>query len=176
LTGEQHLSRCAVRTPWHCLRAFSRRNFSAQTRDQLPARPGNFEIFSMIVNVARTLIVFAALASVAQAQPQTWPSRPLKLVVSTGPGAATDVMARLLGDALSRKIGQPVVVENMPGASGILAHQAVARASPDGHTLLFTNTSGMASISFPSSLCRIIPSETSQRLRLFATLVLKCCP
>jgi len=53
-------------------------------------------------------------------------------------------MARMLADGISRNLSQPVVVENMPGASGIVAHQAVARAAPDGHTLLFTNTSGMA--------------------------------
>ena len=54
-------------------------------------------------------------------------------------------MARLLSDGIGRTLGQSVVVENMPGASGIIAHQAVARATPDGYTLLFTNTSGMAS-------------------------------
>jgi tripartite-type tricarboxylate transporter receptor subunit TctC len=53
-------------------------------------------------------------------------------------------MARLVADGVSRTLGQPMVVENMPGASGILAHQAAARAAPDGYTLLFTNTSGMA--------------------------------
>jgi tripartite-type tricarboxylate transporter receptor subunit TctC len=53
-------------------------------------------------------------------------------------------MARLLADAVSRSLGQSLVVENMPGASGILAHQTVARAAPDGYTILFTNTSGMA--------------------------------
>jgi tripartite-type tricarboxylate transporter receptor subunit TctC len=66
------------------------------------------------------------------------------LIVPTGPGAATDIMARLLADGVGRGLGQPMVVENMPGASGIVAHQAAARAEPDGHTLLFTNTSGMA--------------------------------
>jgi tripartite-type tricarboxylate transporter receptor subunit TctC len=75
---------------------------------------------------------------------QPWPSRPVRLIVPTGPGAATDVMARLLADGIGRGLGQPMVVENMPGASGIVAHQAAARAEPDGHTLLFTNTSGMA--------------------------------
>ena len=90
------------------------------------------------------LICCAMLAFAGDACAQTWPQRPIKLIVPTGPGAATDVMARLLGDGVSRTIGQPVVVENMPGASGILAHQAVARAAPDGYTLLFTNTSGMA--------------------------------
>lgn len=84
------------------------------------------------------------LALPAQAGAQTWPSRPVKLIVPTGPGAATDVMARLLGDGVSRSLGQPLIVENVPGASGILAHQSVARAAPDGYTLLFTNTSGMA--------------------------------
>src|SRR5262245_40892761 len=54
------------------------------------------------------------------------------------------MMARLVADGASRQLGQPMVVENMPGASGILAHQSVARAQPDGYTLLFTNTSGMA--------------------------------
>jgi tripartite-type tricarboxylate transporter receptor subunit TctC len=87
------------------------------------------------------LLVLAAAS--AQAQSQNWPNRPIKLVVPTGPGAATDVMARLLGDGISRGLGQTVVVENQPGASGILAHQTVARAAPDGYTLLFTNTSGM---------------------------------
>jgi tripartite-type tricarboxylate transporter receptor subunit TctC len=85
--------------------------------------------------------ILIALAAPAFAQP--WPSRPIKLVVPTGPGAATDVMARLLSDGISRALGQPVVVENQAGASGIVAHQAVARAAPDGYTLLFTNTSGM---------------------------------
>jgi tripartite-type tricarboxylate transporter receptor subunit TctC len=71
-------------------------------------------------------------------------TRPIKLIVPTGPGAATDVMARMLSDGVSRRLGHSMVVENLPGASGILAHQAAARAAPDGYTFLFTNTSGMA--------------------------------
>ncbi len=97
------------------------------------------------------LLMLVAAAD-AQAQGQPWPSRPIKLVVPTGPGAATDVMARLLADGVSRGLGQTMVVENQPGASGILAHQSVARAAPDGYTFLFTNTSGMIlnTISFKS--------------------------
>jgi tripartite-type tricarboxylate transporter receptor subunit TctC len=86
----------------------------------------------------------ALLACGAAAGAQSWPARPVKLIVPTGPGAATDVMARMMADHVSRAIGQQLVVENLPGASGILAHQAVARAAPDGHTFLFTNTSGLA--------------------------------
>jgi tripartite-type tricarboxylate transporter receptor subunit TctC len=94
--------------------------------------------------ILRALVCFAFAVPAIGAFAQDWPTRPIKLQVPTGPGSATDVMARLLADGLSKTIGQPVVVENMPGASGMLAHQTVARASADGYTLLFTNTSGLA--------------------------------
>ena len=87
-------------------------------------------------------VVMASMTG-APTSAQTWPNRPIRLIVPTGAGAATDIMARLLADGIARRLGQPVVVENMPGASGIVAHQAVARAQPDGNTLLFTNTSGL---------------------------------
>ena len=90
--------------------------------------------------MALTLLIAGAGAGVAQ----TWPERPVKLIVPTGPGAATDVMARLLAEDVGRRIGQAVVVENRAGASGIPAHQAAASAEPDGYTFLFTNTSGLA--------------------------------
>ena len=94
-------------------------------------------LFGIVLSCA-----IVALAGAAEAD--SWPSRPIKLIVPTGPGAATDVMARLLADGVSRTLGQTVFVENIPGASGILAHEAAARAAPDGYTLLFTNSSGMA--------------------------------
>ena len=90
------------------------------------------------------LFCYVLILPAANADEGTWPTRPIKLIVPTGPGAATDVMARMLGDGVSRTLAQSMVVENVPGASGILAHQAVARAAPDGYTFLFTNTSGMA--------------------------------
>jgi len=80
----------------------------------------------------------------AQGQAESWPSRPIRLIAPTGPGAATDVAARLLADAVGRALTAPIIVEDMPGASGMLAHQFVARALPDGYTFLFSNTSGMA--------------------------------
>src|SRR5215510_13721606 len=90
------------------------------------------------------MICVTLLAFGVDCHAQSWPSRPVKLIVPTGPGAATDIMARLLTDSVSKTLGQPMIVENMPGASGIVAHQAVARAPADGYTLLFTNTSGLA--------------------------------
>ena len=69
------------------------------------------------------------------ALPQAWPAKPIKLFVSTGPGAPPDVMARLLASKLAGSLGQPVVVENRPGASGTIGMNAVAKAPPDGYTL-----------------------------------------
>ena len=92
--------------------------------------------------------VAAALAPDAQAQNVSavppWPTRPIHMIVPTGAGTATDIMARLVANGIGAGLGQPVVVENMPAASGLLAHQAAARATPDGYTILFTATSGMS--------------------------------
>ena len=96
--------------------------------------------------VPAALAALAALvALVVPATAQSWPDRPIKLIVPTGPGAATDVMARLMAEDVGRKLGTTMVVENRAGASGIPAHQATATADPDGYTFLFTNTSGLAS-------------------------------
>jgi tripartite-type tricarboxylate transporter receptor subunit TctC len=94
--------------------------------------------------ILRVGLCCATISVAGWANAETWPARPIKLIVPTGPGAATDVMARLIADDVSRALGQPMFVENMPGASGILAHETAAHAVPDGYTLLFTNTSGMA--------------------------------
>ncbi len=75
-------------------------------------------------------------ASVAHAQTSTFPNRPVTLVVPFTPGSGSDTIARIVGPKLSARWGQPVVVDNKPGASGNLGTQAVATAAPDGHTLL----------------------------------------
>lgn len=90
------------------------------------------------------LLATVFLVCATQAFAQNWPARPIKLIVATGPGAATDVIARLLANEMSKSLGSVMFVENLPGASGILAHKAAAAAEPDGHTLLFSNTSGLA--------------------------------
>src|SRR5712671_5029790 len=67
---------------------------------------------------------------------QTYPTRPVRWLLGFAPGGPNDVLARLLGQHLSEKLGQPFVIESRPGAGGNLATQAVANAAPDGHTLL----------------------------------------
>ena len=80
----------------------------------------------------------------ALAQGQSWPGRPIRLIVPQGPGSGTDTIARLIADGLTSRLGQPMVVENLPAASGLLAHQVAARAAPDGTTFLFSTVSGFA--------------------------------
>lgn len=80
--------------------------------------------------------LLATMANAAMAQP--FPSRPISVIVGTAPGDPGDIVARLVQNRLSARLGQPWVVETRPGASAKIASQAVARAAPDGHTLLVT--------------------------------------
>jgi len=84
--------------------------------------------------MAASVAGLAAFASGAAAE--TYPSRPVKLIVGLPAGGAPDIYARLLADWLSARLGQPFVVENRPGASGNIATETVIRAAPDGYTLL----------------------------------------
>lgn len=88
-------------------------------------------------------IPIAALAAVlafaaAPALAQGYPSKPIRIVIPFPPGGGTEVVARSLGDQMSKTFGQPVVVENRPGGNSVIASEVVAKAAPDGHTLLMT--------------------------------------
>ncbi|KGD92254.1 ABC transporter substrate-binding protein [Achromobacter sp. RTa] len=87
----------------------------------------------------------AALLAAAGARAATYPDHPIRMVVPFPPGSITDVVARSLGKAMSEDLGQPVVVENKPGANGIIGTHDVARAKPDGYTLVVVGVSTAAS-------------------------------
>ena len=90
----------------------------------------------------RPLIAAIAAALVSTSSyAQNWPEKPVHIIVAFTPGSATDVIARALSNELSAKLGQPVIVENKPGAGGTIAAGQVAKATPDGYTLL-VNSSG----------------------------------
>jgi tripartite-type tricarboxylate transporter receptor subunit TctC len=85
------------------------------------------------------LLLCCALAS-APALADDWPSRPIQMVVPFGAGGAADIIARLIGDKLATALGQPVIIEDKPGAGGNIGAAAVARANPDGYTLLMSGS------------------------------------
>jgi len=97
-------------------------------------------VFSLI-----RIALAAALAMLASAAPaETYPARPIRLLISFPPGGASDLIARTLGAPLSARLGQPIVVENRPGSNGNLAGELAARAAPDGYTLLLGPSSLLA--------------------------------
>lgn len=105
-----------------------------------------------------TMSAAAALAAMLTlpAAAQEFPSKGIKFIVPFAAGSATDSLARILGEHVGRSLGKPVVVENLPGASGVLAAQNAARAEPDGHTVLITtNTTHGAN----QSLLKSVPYD-----------------
>src|SRR5262245_25598119 len=113
------------------------RSCCEQPSDTLPARnPGSAMKFPRrrFLHVAAGAAALAALSRVAVAQ--SYPTRPVRIIVGYPPGGSTDVMARLMGQQLSDRLGQPFVLENRPGAGTNIATEAVVKAPPDGYTLL----------------------------------------
>lgn len=93
--------------------------------------------------LAMRMTLFATAMSFAAANPafaQSYPTRPIRFIVPFTAGTGPDILARILGEAMAKKLGQPIVVENKPGASGNIGTDLVAKAAPDGYTILVTVT------------------------------------
>jgi tripartite-type tricarboxylate transporter receptor subunit TctC len=88
----------------------------------------------VLIRLAATLALLVMASSTAVAQ--AWPARPIRVIVAYPPGGVTDVVARLVAQPLSESLGQSVLVENKPGAAGMIGSETVASAAPDGYTLL----------------------------------------
>lgn len=94
----------------------------------------------------RAALQFTAAGAVTAAVPAfaQWPDKPIRIIVTFPPGGSSDVLARLMAEQLSKKLGQPVVVDNKPGAGGTIGGAQVASAAPDGYTLMLSNTTPIA--------------------------------
>ncbi len=104
----------------------------------------------------------ALCAASATGQPAPWPARPIRLVVPYPPGGSSDIIARSIGQPLSEALGQPVIVDNKPGANGNLGADAVAKAAPDGYTLLLCDVGALA---ISPSVYTKLPFDPSRDLR-----------
>lgn len=111
-------------------------------------------------------LALSALGIASTAQAQTFPSKPLRIVVPFAAGGAGDLTARIVGAELSTSLGQPVTIENRPGAGGVVAAETVARAEPDGHTM-FLMSNGTA---VTASLFKSLPYDTLKDLAPVSTL------
>lgn len=87
-------------------------------------------------SILTLLLPALAIAAAPAAQAQAWPERPIRIVVSAGPGSSLDVLARVIGEKLKDRLGQPVIVDNKPAAGGTVATAEVAKSAPDGYTLV----------------------------------------
>jgi tripartite-type tricarboxylate transporter receptor subunit TctC len=96
----------------------------------------------------RSIVLVAALSAAAGACAQAWPSKPIKAVVPFAAGSATDQIGRAFAEKMSATLGQPVVIDNKPGASGMLGAEAVATAAPDGYTILIGTNSTNAALKY----------------------------
>src|SRR3954471_441590 len=94
---------------------------------------GNFRV---LVTAAASIFALSAVA-----QPQPYPSKPLRIIVGFAPGGAVDTIARITAQRLTDSLGRTAVVENRPGASTNIAAELVAKAAPDGYTLLMGSSS-----------------------------------
>jgi tripartite-type tricarboxylate transporter receptor subunit TctC len=131
-------------------------------------------IVSVAAMAALAALVVSAAAQ-AQSQAESWPQRPVRFIVGLGPGSAQDIAARLFGDQLSKRWGQPVVIENKPGADGIVAINAFTGAH-DPHTLLFAASGTFTAHPTQYAKLPYDPSDLVPLARVSSTIIAVSVP
>src|SRR5258706_245773 len=142
---------------------------SVACRDRYTIAPPFQEACSRKVTGIFRLAValLATLAASGEAVSQTYPARPIRFLVGSPPGSGNDLVSRLLGQKLSGRLGQPVVVENRPGGAGLLANDALAKSPPDGHTLVLLSGAHPAT----AALNRALPYDPVRDFGMVGTVV-----
>jgi tripartite-type tricarboxylate transporter receptor subunit TctC len=113
-----------------------------------------------------TLISTAMALMSLPAQAQTFPGKPLKIIVPNAAGGAADITARAVGQVISQTLGQAVIIDNKPSAGGIVAGEVVAKSEPDGHTVLLISSGTAVS----ASLFKALPFDTQKDFTPVTTL------
>src|SRR5580704_4851142 len=98
------------------------------------------------------IAALAVLAAAAPASAQQWPTRPIQIISPFAPGAANDIIARVVLDQVQQQLGQPFIIENRTGAGGVVGAASVARAEPDGYTILLAGASMSSAVILHSTL------------------------
>ncbi len=117
----------------------------------------------LVATLAAVLAVLLSLATAAQAE---YPEKPIRLVVPFPPGGVTDLVARLMAERMSAELGQQVIVDNKTGAGGVIAGDIVAKAAPDGYTLLLTTPNHTINAAFRATM----PYDTAKDLRAVSNI------
>jgi tripartite-type tricarboxylate transporter receptor subunit TctC len=111
------------------------------------------------LHLAASAAAIPAVSRIASAQ--TYPTRPVRIIVGFPPGVASDIVARLMGQWLSERLGRPVVIENRPGANGNIGTEAVVRSAADGYTLLMVGTQNTISATLYDHLNFVFPRDVA---------------
>jgi len=108
-------------------------------------KPGHDDLYAWeaMHSIFRAAALLLALLAISIAHADSWPTRPVRLIVTQGAGGTPDLIARMLGVRLTRALGQQIVVENRPGGGNTIGAQAAARAAPDGYTFLFATSAAL---------------------------------
>src|SRR5688572_9164089 len=114
------------------------------------------------------LLALAAPALVSPAAAQDYPAREIRSICNFGPGSGADILVRFYSDKLSRLAGKPVIVENKPGANGMIATDALAKAKPDGYTIMITPAS--STIAAAPALFKNLPFDTTRDFQAVTTI------
>ena len=117
--------------------------------------------------ISRFAAALVAALALSDAFSQAYPSRPIRFLVGSPPGSGNDQVSRLLGQMLAERLGQPVVVEQKPGAAGLLANEALTKSAPDGHTMVLLSGAHAAS----AALNRALPYDPVRDFGMVGTVV-----